>query len=357
MRNSRLGKRILAGAAGLTLVMSAAACGSPTDSPVEEEETDTPASDATASADEPILIGGSIFTLQYPWFVGAQEGMEQWATDHPEANVTFQFEDSNQDIQTNIQKLEDLAAAGAKGIVVFPVDSKAMIPTMVDLNRNSGVTFVVGDYPQQPDSEDDVVWETFVGHDMVALGEASGAVAVEYLKELGKDDPTLVYITVPTSGEVSEQRFKGFSDVVLAEFPNANIIEEGDTGAKDRNSAQSLMENVLQRESVVDVVAGHNDAEVIGAYNAAVGANRAADMRFIGIGGDKEVLTYINDGNESWIGGVIQDPVVMGYTAMDAMWQALQGEELPEVYELPKPVAITPDNIEEHDWANWAWLG
>lgn len=345
-------------AAGLMTGM--AACGNPTASPVPEEApADEQSADSAPAADgEPILVGASLFTLQYPWFVGAQQGIEQWGEEHPEANVVFQFEDANQNIQTNIQKLEDLAAAGAKGIIVFPVDSKAIIPTMVDLSKNKDIKFVVGDYPQQPDSEDDIVWETFVGHDMVALGEAAGQVAVERLKEIGKDDPTLLFITVPTSGEVSQQRFKGFSDVVLAEFPNARIIEEGDTGAKDRNSAQSLMENVMQREATIDVVAGHNDAEVIGAYNAAVGAGRAADMGFVGIGGDKEILSYISEGNESWIGEVIQDPVILGYTAMEAMWKSLSGEtDLPDVYELPKPLAITPDNIAENDWESWEWLG
>ncbi len=319
-----------------------------------EEADDEP---ATAQG-EPILIGGSIFTLQYPWFLGAEEGIENWGKDHPEANVKFQFEDSKQDIQTNITNLENMVAAGCKGIVIFPVDSKAIIPTMVDLHNNKGTYFVVGDYPQQPDSPEDAVWETFVGHDMVALGETAGTIAVDYLKTLNKEDPTLLFITTPTSGEVTKQRLQGFTDVVKSAFPKATIIEEGDTGGGDKNSSQTLMENILQREDVIDVVSGHNDAEVLGAYNAAVGAGRDKDMRFIGIAGDKEVLTFIQEGNESWIGEVLQDPVVLGYTAMDALWQAMsEGKELPEKYDLPKPVGITPANINEYDWQNWAWLG
>ena len=35
-----------------------------------------------------------------------------------------------------------------------------------------------------------------------------------------------------------------------------------------------FVENVLQREPVIDVVSGHNDAAVVGAYNAAVSQNR-----------------------------------------------------------------------------------
>lgn len=303
-----------------------------------------------------ILIGGSIFTLQYSWFLGAQIGMENWAADHPEANVRFQFEDAMQDVQTNIQVLENLATAGAKGIVVFPVSSTAIIPTMVSLHNNNGIKFVVGDYAQEPEREEDIVWETFVGHDMVALGEVAGQIAVDYLRTQDNQTPTLLFITVPTSGEVSAARLEGFSNVVLAAYPGARIIVEGDTGGGDRNSAQSLMENILQREKSIDIVAGHNDAEVLGAYNAAVGAGRDDGMHFIGIAGDKEVLKYIADGNPSWLGEVLQDPVVLGYTAMEALWAAMQGEDLPDSYALPKPEAITPANIASTGWETWKWL-
>ncbi len=325
--------------------------------PAEAPASEAPQSAEAPAAGEPVLIGGSIMTLAYPWFLGAQEGMENWAKDNPDANVKYQFEDSNMDVQTAITKLENMASAGAKGIVIFPPDAKATIPTMVDLSKNKGIKFVVGDYPQEPDSPDQAVWDTFVGHDMKALGIAAGEVAVEYLKTLSKDDPTLLFISRPQSGQVAQDRVDGFSETVKAAFPNANIIVEGDTGAGDKNSAQDLMDNILQREKTIDVVSGHNDAEVLGAYNAAMGADRAKDMKFIGIAGDKEVLGFIQDGNEAWIGEILQDPVVLGYTAMDALWQAMNGEKLPEKYDLPTPVGITPANINEYDWKNWAWLG
>lgn len=310
----------------------------------------------TKAASEPVLIGGSIMSLAYPWFLGAQVGMENWAKDHKDANVKFQFEDSNMDVQTCITKLENMSAAGAKGIVIFPPDAKAIIPTMVDLNKNKGIKFVVGDYPQQPDDPSQAVWSTFVGHDMKALGVEAGNIAVNYLKTLGKEDPTVLYISRPQSGQVSQDRLDGFSSTVLAAFPKAKIINEGDAGAGDKNSAQDLMDNILQKQKKIDLVCGHNDAEVLGAYNAAVGAGRDKEMKFIGIAGDKEVLGYIEQGTP-WIGEVLQDPVVLGYTAMDCLWKAMNGEKLPEKFALPKPEGITPDNIKNYDWKNWSWLG
>jgi len=321
----------------------------------EEPAAEEPAAEEPA-AEEPIKIGVSIMEMTaYTWFLGAKEGCEKYVAEHPEANFVFQFEDSRSDVQTMLNNIDNLVTWGAKGIILFPADPNSAIPTMKQYVAQ-GIPFVIGDYAQQPASDDDIVWSTFVGHDMKALGVKAGEVAVEYLKTLGKDDPVALFVSRPTSGQVSQDRVDGFSETILAAFPNARIIVEGDTGAGSADSAQSLVENVLQREPVIDVVSGHNDAEVRGAYNAAVAANRN-EIKFIGIAGAVEVLTYIDEGNPMWIGEVLQDPVVLGYQATDAMYKVLvKGEEIPLVYELPQPEAITPDNIDQYDWENWTWL-
>ncbi len=302
------------------------------------------------------LIGVSIMELTaYTWYLGVIDGCKQWAADHPEANFTFQFEDSHSDVQTMLNNIDNLLAASAKGIILFPADASSAIPT-IKQNVAKGIPFVIGDYKQQPNKPSDAVWATFVGHDMKALGVSAGKIAVDYLKTLKKNDPVCLFVSRPTSGQVSADRFQGFKDTILAAFPKAKIIEEGDAGAGSRASSQDLVENVLQREQVIDVVSGHNDAEVVGAYNAAVSQKRG-NIKFIGIAGDKDVLTFISKGNPAWIGEVLQDPVVLGYQATDAMYRALvKREKLPESYQLPQPEGITPVNIKNYNWQKWSWL-
>ncbi len=327
---------------------------------VEEPAAEEPVAEEPVAeepvAEEPIKIGVSIMEMSaYTWFLGAKDGCEQYVADHPEANFEFQFEDSHSDVQTMLNNIDNLVTWGAKGIILFPADPNSAIPTMKQYVAK-GIPFVIGDYEQDPASDDDIVWETFVGHNFKALGVKAGEVAVEYLKTLGKDDPVLMWVSRPPSGQVSQDRVDGFTETILEAFPNAKIIVEGDIGAGSPDSAQSLAENVLQREPVIDVVSGHNDAEVRGAYNAAVASNRT-EIKFIGVAGAIEVLTYIAEGNDAWLGEILQDPVVLGYQAADAMYKSLiLGEEVPLKYELPQPEAITPDNIADYDWETWSWL-
>ncbi len=323
--------------------------------PAAEEVAEEPAAEEV-TAEEPKKVGVSIMELSaYTWYLGVIDGCNQYVVDNPEANFEFQFEDSRSDVQTMLNNIENLVTAGSEGIILFPADPNSAIPMMKDYVAQ-GIPFVIGDYEQQPASEEDIVWETYVGHNMKALGVAAGEIAVDYLNTLGKDDPVAMFVSRPTSGQVSQDRVDGFTETILAAFPDAKIIVEGDVGAGSADSAQTLVENVLQREPVIDVVSGHNDAEVRGAYNAAVAANRT-EIKFIGIAGAVEVLTYIAEGNEAWIGEVLQDPVVLGYQATDAMYRSLiLGEEVPLKYELPQPEKITPDNITDYDWETWSWL-
>jgi ABC-type sugar transport system substrate-binding protein len=299
-------------------------------------------------------IGVSIMELTaYTWYLGVIDGCKNWAAEHPEAGFTFQFEDSKSDVQTMLNNIDNLITAGAKGIILFPADASSAIPVMKQYTKE-GIPFVIGDYEQQPSSPSDVVWSTYVGHNMKALGQIAGKVAVDYLKTLKTDTPVCLFISRPASGQVSVDRFEGYKEVILASFPKARIINEGDND-NNRASAQALMENILQREKHIDVVSGHNDTAVMGAYNGAVSQKRN-EIKFVGIAGDKDVLNFITNGNPAWIGEVLQDPTTLGYVATDAMYKTLQGQKLSPKADLPAPEAITPANIKTYKWQSWSWL-
>lgn len=298
------------------------------------------------------FIASSVMTLQFPWFLGTVEGMENIVKE--KGNIEFVWQDAQFDINTQINQLENFAEMGVDGVIVYATDAKAVIPTMKDLHER-GIKIVTADYKQEPDSPEDVVWETFCGHDFREMGRVAGEVAVEYLKTITDHDPIVVWLTSPPSGQVSIDRVEGFKEIVLSELPNVQIVEEGNPQAT-RESAQSVFESLLMVYPRIDLVCGHNSDFVLGAYNAAVAAGRD-EIKFIGMAGYADVLTYIDEGNDKWLGEVLQDPVVLGETAMAAMIEALEGKELPDVYELPKPEAITPKNIDNYDWRNWKWLG
>jgi ABC-type sugar transport system substrate-binding protein len=315
----------------------------------ETTVAETTAAETTAKK---LKIASAVMNCAWPWFLGTVEGMENVVKE--KGNIDFSWQDSAFDINTQVKQLEDFMQLGVDGVIIFPVDSKAIIPTMGDLAK-AGIKIVVGDYPQQTTNDSEIVWETFVGHNFKDLGKAAGQIAADYLKTTNIEKPICAFVSLPSVGQAGVDRLEGFKEVVLESFPDAEIIEVGDT-AGSRDSAQTTFENFLQITPHIDIVSGHNDAMVLGAYAAAQTQGRD-EIKFIGLAGDKEVLGYLQDGNEDWIGEVLQDPIILGETCMQALLKALGGAKLEAKTPLSSPAIITKDNINDYDWKNWTWLG
>jgi ABC-type sugar transport system substrate-binding protein len=93
---------------------SVSAAESPSTAVSESKPAESPSESAQA---EPTLIGVSIMEMTaYTWFLGARDGCLQWAEEHPEANFTFQFEDSASDVQTMLNNIDNLITAAPRAL-------------------------------------------------------------------------------------------------------------------------------------------------------------------------------------------------------------------------------------------------
>jgi ribose transport system substrate-binding protein len=303
-----------------------------------------------------VLIGVALMNLALSWFFGIEEGMQRTALKH--GNVKLIYENGKFDVNTQARQLEHMAKLGVKGVVVFPVDEAAIIPTMKALAKK-GIKIVVCDYPQSPANQEDEVWETFVGHDLREMGEVAGDLAVKYLRTRNKSRPVCVYLSIPACGQASVHRFEGFRAAIKRGFPGAEVIEQRDPvgGTGDIQSAQTIFRNLLVQRNDIEVVSGHNDWVVLGAYRAALAEKKVGRMKFIGLAGQRDVLQYIAARNPAWLGEVLQDPVVLGEAGLAALLAALAGKKFSKRYPIIRPQAITPDNIDRFNWKSWKWLG
>ena len=185
-----------------------------------------------------VKLGVSIMELTaYPWFQGVVDGCEQWAdekADEKGVNIKFDFEDSHSDVQTMLTNLDNMQAAGCDGIILFPADASSAIPTMKECVSN-GIPVVVGDYPQETSSDSDVVWSTFVGHDMKALGQ---------LESISNEAPTEFVLI----GQ--EERCKLYGFVLKQIFEKARITTIADEAQVDSLCIQGILK-IMERAGVI----------------------------------------------------------------------------------------------------------
>ncbi len=214
-----------------------------------------------------------------PFFVKMKEGASAKAAEMGITLSTYAGKIDG-DVETQIAAVESCIAAGAKGILITPSDSRALAP-VVGKAREAGVLVIALDTPFEPADAADATFATdnFLAGELIGkwaaakMGDTAGAkialldlnaseISVDYLRDNGFLQGFGVDIKDPKDiGDEDDARIVG-NDVT-----NGN--EEG---------GRTAMENLLQKDSGVNVVYTINEPAAAGAYEAlkAVGLEKQA---------------------------------------------------------------------------------
>ena len=215
-----------------------------------------------------------------PFFVKMKEGASAKAGEMGITLNTYAGKIDG-DVETQIAAVESCIAAGAKGILITPSDSRALAP-VIGQAREAGALVIALDTPFEPADTADATFATdnFLAGELIGKwaaakmgAEAANAkialldlnasqISVDYLRDNGFLQGFGVDIKDPKKmGDEDDARIVG-NDVT-----NGN--EEG---------GRTAMENLLQKDSGVNVVYTINEPAAAGAYEAlkAVGLEKQA---------------------------------------------------------------------------------
>ncbi len=148
---------------------------------------------------DPILVGLITKTNTNPFFVKMREGFEAKAK---ELGVTTQalagkFDGDN---DGQVAAIEQLIAAGAKGILIVPSDSTAIVPT-IEKARKAGILVITLDTPLDPITAADANFATdnFKAGQLIGqwakgtLGDKAATAKIATL-DLAANQPTVDYL-------------------------------------------------------------------------------------------------------------------------------------------------------------------
>lgn len=215
-----------------------------------------------------------------PFFVKMKEGATQKAKELG-VNLKTYAGKVDGDNESQVAAIETCIADGAKGILITPSDTKAIVPT-VQKARDAGILVIALDTPLDPISAADATFAT----DNFKAGELIGAWAKGTLGDKAKD-AKIAFLDLatnqPTVGVLRDQGFmKGFG-IDLGD-PNKWGDEKDprivghDVTAGNEQGGRTAMENLLQKDPAVNVVYTINEPAAAGAYEAlkAVGLEKQA---------------------------------------------------------------------------------
>ena len=291
-----------------------------------------------AAGEAKITIGLITKQETNPFWVTMREVAEETAE---EQGVKLMTAAGNSDVDNTSQvaALQYMTARGARGILIAPADSEAIVPA-IEKAREAGVTVIALDTPTEPRSAVDALFAT----DNRQAGELIGRYA--RAKAAAQDlQPRIAMLELAadiTSGELRHDGFlTGFGIADGDQRIVGSVNTEGDKAKGRRGMAQ-----LLQKSPDINVVYAVNEPAALGA---------AAALKAAGTSDGDVILVTVDGGCDAIKDGIRpgvldataqQYPENMAREGVKALVAAARRDEKPPRYLNTGVQLITGDAVQ-----------
>jgi fructose transport system substrate-binding protein len=255
----------------------------------------TPAAPASGASGS-IIVGLITKTETNPFFVKMKEGAQAKATELGIKLMTGAGAKDG-DNAGQVTALENMVNAGAKGILITPSDTKAIVPS-IQKARDKGVVVIALDTATDPQSAVDALFATNNFNAGLLIGQWAKA----YMA--GKT-PVIATLDLQPGITVGAQRHNGFLQgygLVSGIDPNstdlatnAAVVCSLDTHG-DQTEGQTAMENCLTKNPNINLVYTINEPAAFGAYTAIKAAGKQDSITIVSVDGGCQGVQGVVDG-------------------------------------------------------------
>ncbi|MGI8331523.1 sugar ABC transporter substrate-binding protein [Actinomadura scrupuli] len=224
-------------------------------------------SSSTSGSSGKVKVGLITKTETNPFFVKMKDGAAKEAKAKGVTLMTAagKFDGDN---ESQVTAIENMVAAGVKGILITPSDTKAIVPA-IQKARAKGILVITLDTPTEPQNAVDALFATNNFQAGVLIGQYAKA------RMAGKPAKIATLDLAPgvTVGILRHNGFlKGFGaasvdDKATALASAPQVVCSQDTQG-DQAKGQTAMENCLTRTPGINLVYTINEPAALGAYTA-----------------------------------------------------------------------------------------
>ena len=237
------------------------------------------------------------------------------------------------DREQQIQVVEGFAAQGVSGIVLAPLDDRALVRPVEDAKR-ANVPTVIIDSGLQSDQ-----FVSFVATD----NRKGGTLAADRMGQLLNGKGKVLVLRYAEGSASTTEREEGFISQIKAKFPEIELVSTDQYAGATRDTAKRASENLLNR--FADVVQGiftPNESSTAGMLLALQDIGKAGKLSFVGFDSSQTFIDAINANQLHGI--VVQNPFNMGYLGVRTMVEQLQGKAVEKRIDTGVTM-VTPDNM------------
>ncbi len=237
------------------------------------------------------------------------------------------------DREQQIQVVEGFISQGVDGIVLAPLDDKALVRPVQEA-RLAGIPTVIIDSGLD---SDEIV--SFVATDNYLGGELA-AQRIGQRREAGK----VLLLRYQEGSASTYNREEGFLKRI-EDYPRLEIISSDQYSGATRETAKQAAENLLNRfGDQVDAIFCPNESSTAGMLLALQDRSLAGEILFVGFDAAPALLDALEKGELDAL--VVQNPEKMGYLGVQTMVRHLRGEPVEERQDTGV-LLLTRDNLEQ----------
>ncbi len=284
----------------------------------ETKETATSETKETEETVEEVEIYIPVISkgFQHQFWQAVKKGAMQAGIDYG-VSVTFEGPETEAMVDKQIEMLEAALSKNPSAICLAALDSKAVIP-LVERATEAGIP-VIG-FDSGVDS--DLIVSTAATDNY-----AASMLAADKMAELIGEEGKVGIIVHDQTSMTGIDRRDGFVDRIEDKYPNIEIVDI-QYGEGDQLKSTEIAKAILSAHPDLKGFFGANEGSIIGVLNALKELEREGEVIAIGYDAGTQQMEAIRSGVQA--GAITQDPIGIGYKAVEAAIKAINGEELEE---------------------------
>jgi ribose transport system substrate-binding protein len=254
--------------------------------------------------------------FQHQFWQAVKLGAEKAGRDY-KVVVTFEGPETEAMVDKQMDMLQTDLGKNPSAIVFAALDSKAAVPLLQQAKArkipiiafDSGVD---SDIPVTTAATDNI---------------AAAALAADKMAELIGGSGKVGLIVHDQTSRTGIDRGTGFVNRIKSKYPKIQIIGP-QYGGGDQLKSTDLAKAMIQSNPDIKGFFGANEGSIIGVLNAVKELDMVGKIVVIGYDSGKQQIDAIRSGEEA--GAITQDPIGIGYKAVEAAVKAIKGQKVPK---------------------------
>jgi ribose transport system substrate-binding protein len=240
------------------------------------------------------------------------------------------------DLKQQIEVVQQFTAQRVDGIVLAPLNDKALVKSVEDAKR-AKIPTVIFDSALSGESH-----VSYVATDNVAAGKLAG----EHMQKALGGKGAIVVLRYQEGSASTAQREQGFLEAVKA--AGLEVKSDNQYAGATTETANAAAESLLLAQKAPDgAIAGvfaPNESSTMGMLIALRKLGLGGKIKFIGFDASDKLIEALNEGHIEAL--VVQDPMTMGYLGVKTMVSHIKGEKIEKVIDTGSKL-VTKDNMKE----------